>query len=233
VDELEHLSLVFAGSRRHLMEELTNTPGAPLLGVGQRLNLAPIPMAEMAPFLVDRAAAAGKRMAVGVATEIYERANGVPNHVQQLAFWTFAEAESEIDSPAVVRGLELVLGFSETDFAEAAEKLSPAQRLLRALAHGPLRTLYTKRVVDAIGVANPQWRGTRAAPPGGPGTGGAGSGGLEGRQSLPRRVAARRLTGCGGALRDAKPECKRPFARGHGRRSPNSTRPEPSAGPAA
>ncbi len=156
VDELEQVSLVFAGSRRHLMEELSNTPGAPLLGVGQRINLLPIPADEMIPFLIERAKSGGKKVSRDVAAVIYERANGVPNHVQQLAFWTYAEARKELDLEAVDRALATVLSLSVVDFTEAIDRVSPVQqRLLRSLAEKPAKDLFSRRFVAITGVSNP------------------------------------------------------------------------------
>ena len=156
VDELEQVSLVFAGSRRHLMEELSSSPGAPLLGIGQRINLLPISPEDMVPFLMERSSSGGKELSRDVAAVIYERANGVPNHVQQLAFWSYAEADDEVDLAAVDRALDTVLSLSVVDFTEAIEKVSPVQqRLLRSLADRPARDLFSKRFVDITGVSNP------------------------------------------------------------------------------
>ncbi len=155
VDELEHVSLVLAGSRRHVMEELTAGPGAPLLGVGQRLNLSPIPADEMVPFLVQRAQAGGKRLSEEVARHIYELAHGIPNHVQQLAFWAFTEANRRVGEVEVERAVRTILTVSALDFAEAYERLSSTQqRLLRALAQDPTKDLYSRRFIERIDVAN-------------------------------------------------------------------------------
>jgi len=156
VDELEQVSLVFAGSRRHLMEELSNSPGAPLLGIGQRIKLLPIAPEDMIPFLMERVSYGGKTISHDVAAAIYVRANGVPNHVQQLAFWAYAEAHNELDLATVDRALAMVLGLSVVDFTESIEKISPVQqRLLRSLAEKPAKHLFSKRFVDIAGVSNP------------------------------------------------------------------------------
>ncbi len=156
VDELEHVSLVFAGSRRHLMEELSSSPGASLLGIGQPINLLPIAADEMIPFLVERARVSGKDLSRDVASLIYESANGIPNHVQQLAFWAYGEAGDTIDLESVDRALTTAMGLSVIDFTEAFEKVSPVQRrLLRSLAEKPAKDLFSGRFVTITGVSNP------------------------------------------------------------------------------
>lgn len=155
VDELPQVSLVFAGSRRHLMEELTAGPGAPLLGVGQRVNLAPIPPQDMVPFLVERAQAGGKRLTEAVAARIYELAHGIPNHVQQLAFWSYDEAKRTINESDIENALASILRMSALDFAESLERLAASQqRLLRALAREPVKDLYSRRLIQRLDVAN-------------------------------------------------------------------------------
>ena len=59
-DAHPRVSLVLAGSKRHLMEELVIHHQAPLFGMAQRLSLGPIPAAEMEAYLRQRAAGAGK-----------------------------------------------------------------------------------------------------------------------------------------------------------------------------
>ena len=58
-DAHPRVSLVLAGSKRHLMEELVIHNQAPLFGMAQRLSLGPIPAHEMEAFLRQRAAGAG------------------------------------------------------------------------------------------------------------------------------------------------------------------------------
>ena len=85
-DELRDVSLVFAGSKLHVMRELSSGPGAPLLGMGERISLDVIPVADMVAFLCRRAQAGGKTMTPDIATRIYQRVDGVPNDVQKLAY---------------------------------------------------------------------------------------------------------------------------------------------------
>jgi len=155
VDELERVSLVFAGSKRHLMEELSTGPGAPLLKVGTRISLAPIPEALMTGFLVERCAAGKKDLDRDVAATIYHVARGIPNDVQQLAFWAFEEPGRRITKPAVERALDRVVSLQAEDFAEAYDNLAPSQqRLLEVLTAGPVADVYSRQVMQLVDVAN-------------------------------------------------------------------------------
>lgn len=155
VDELERVSLVFAGSKRHLMEELSSGPGAPLLRVGTRISLAPIPQDLMTRFLVERTAAGKKDLDLDVAVTIYRLARGIPNDVQQLAFWAFEEPGRRITGAGVERALDRVVSLQAEDFAEGFDQLAPSQqRLLEVLARGPVLDVYSRQMLQLVDVAN-------------------------------------------------------------------------------
>ena len=62
VDEYANVSLVLAGSTRHLMERLVVAPHAPLYRMAQKVSLGPIASDKMTVCLRDRAAAGAKEM---------------------------------------------------------------------------------------------------------------------------------------------------------------------------
>lgn len=155
VDELEQVSLVFAGSKRHLMEELSTGPGAPLLRVGTRISLAPIPEDLMTRFLVERAEAGKEDLSPAVAGTIFRIARGIPNDVQQLAFWAYEEPGRRITESTVEHALDRVVSLQAEDFAESYDKLAPSQqRVLEVLARGPVADVYSRQMMTLVDVAN-------------------------------------------------------------------------------
>jgi hypothetical protein len=153
-DELTTVSLVLSGSRRHLMDQLSRG-AAPLARVGTKLTLPRIPEAPMVDFLQRRSSEGGKMMAAGVAEQIYGAADGIPNEVQQLAHWAFEEATRRVTETDVDAAIHRVVGQNRFEFIVIFRSVSPAQqRLLRLLAHGPVRSLQTRAVVAELGVAN-------------------------------------------------------------------------------
>src|SRR5438105_2070306 len=132
VDELEGVSLVFAGSRRHMMEEIAS---GPLYDVGLKHTLRRIKQDDFVEFLVSRARQAGKPMTPALAATIYELANGIPNDVQLLAFWAFHFAGRSVDDQAVAAGLGVAVGSQKDTFKNMFQELAPAQqRLLKLIA---------------------------------------------------------------------------------------------------
>jgi hypothetical protein len=139
-DELPRLSLVFAGSRRTFMKQLTEGRNAPFKDIGQNMNLGLIAKPEMTAFLSQRAQEAGKEMPAAAAGRSFELARGVPDFVQQLAYHAFEESGRLIDVAAVDAGLERLMEHQSASFAEVLDR-RPAvqQRLLKALAEQPER----------------------------------------------------------------------------------------------
>lgn len=154
-DELRDVSLVFAGSKMHVMGRLAVGPAAPLLGIGERITMGPVPEDKMAPFLRRRARQAGKAMSDEVARLIFDTVDGIPNDVQRLAYEAFFVAEQEIDAATVRTAAARIVSHRALDYEESFNRLSPAQqRLLKALAREPTAAIYARRFLDVVDVAN-------------------------------------------------------------------------------
>ena len=154
-DEHPSVSLVLAGSKRHLMEQLVLHQEAPLYGLAQRLALGPIPRAEMLPYLTERAAAAGKVMDVDTAAYLFDLAGPVPNDVQHLAYDSFEAASGlHIDQAAVDAGMARAVSHDAVLFAEQLGRLSPGQaRVLAAVAASPPAEPYSAAFARSVGLA--------------------------------------------------------------------------------
>ncbi len=154
-DELDTVSLVFAGSKLHIMRELSTGPGAPLLGMGERISLDVIPEADMVDLLCKRAVAGGKPTTATVAAEIYRSVDGVPNDVQKLAYAAFAAAGTQLDADAVSAGFAEIVSLEAVDFAELFEQCAPSQqRLLKTLAAAPTAAVFSHDFLHRVDVAN-------------------------------------------------------------------------------
>ncbi|HEY8755195.1 MAG TPA: hypothetical protein VIN65_02440 [Candidatus Dormibacteraeota bacterium] len=157
VDEMPRVSLVFAGSKRHLMEAMVSDPerGA-LYNVGAKLYLTKIPQDEFVPYLQRQATVGGKAMAAGVAERIYRAAAGIPNDVQLLAFWSFESAPGpEVDDAALRRAIRAAVGDQREEFEEVFGKLSlTQQRLLKHIAANHTTAVTGAVVQAAIGVSH-------------------------------------------------------------------------------
>lgn len=137
-DQHPRVSLVLAGSRRHLMEQLVTARGAALYGMAEPITLGPLPEEVMAAHLRARAAAGRKRMSDHVARLIVALAGPVPNDIQRLAYEAYDQSGPSIDETAARAGLAAATAHDAPGYAERFELLSPGQRrVLAALAEAP------------------------------------------------------------------------------------------------
>lgn len=156
-DRTTNASFIFAGSQLSVMEKLTSAKGAPLLGMGSRLVLDVIGEKPMCKFLIARADAFERRLAMETALEIYRAADSVPHYVQQLALEAFnlTTPGETIGVPEVHRAVEEIVGKEAGGFAERFETLVPSQRrFLKALAVTDDGRVYTKAFMALSGVSN-------------------------------------------------------------------------------
>lgn len=137
-DANPEVSLVLAGSRRRLMEQLVSAESAALYGMAEPIALGPLPEEVMAAHLCSRAATGDKSMSDAVARLTVALAGPVPNDIQRLAYETYDTADATIDEATVHAGLAAAAAHEAASYAERYEILSPGQRrVLSALAEAP------------------------------------------------------------------------------------------------
>jgi len=157
VDEHPNVSLVTAGSKRHLMERLYLSRNAPLFNTAEKIALGPIPDRLMATWLVRRAAHAGKRMTMETAKLIIDVAGPVPDDIQHLAHTVFLSSlTDQISAQDVTAGLGAIAGQLEHVYSEQFSVMSIGQRrVLRLLAITPVSAPGAASFVRRAGLANP------------------------------------------------------------------------------
>lgn len=156
VDELPRVSLVFAGSKRHVMEAMLDPDRGALYNVGARQDLQKIPAAQFVPYLRQRAETGEKRMSAAVAERIYAAAAGVPNDVQLIAFWAFEVSPGDrIDEAAVEAAVRIAVGEQSDEFQAVFGALALGQqRLLKHIAGTPVRAIGSTTVYQAVGLSH-------------------------------------------------------------------------------
>jgi hypothetical protein len=156
IDDLPAVSLILAGSKRHLMEQISIDPErSPLYNIGQKIYLPQIPRADFIEYLVQRALEGGKRLAPEAAGRIFDIANGVPNDVQLLAFFSWEVADAVIDAAAVDQATMQAIDSQKEEFRYIFEHLSRSQqRLLKLIARGGVVNLGGSQTIQALGVSH-------------------------------------------------------------------------------
>jgi hypothetical protein len=154
-DEHPRVSLVVAGSKKHLMERLVITADAPLYGTAEHLALDVLPAEVMAAFLVRRSRAGGKDMQRSVADRVVALAGPVPNDIQHLAYEVFDAAGAVVLDKDVDAGLRLAVEHEAGLHADRYEALAPGQRrVLAQLALEPAEQPLAAAFVREVRLAN-------------------------------------------------------------------------------
>jgi hypothetical protein len=153
-DDLTNVSIVFAGSRRHVMQRLFVGKGSALQNVADPLSLGAIPSQLMIPFLVERCVTQGRDLDPNAALEIYDLARGIPHFVQLLAASAFDRDANPITVHVARFALVDTLKRQQGELALRYESLSPAQkRLVKALAGRPVPDVYARVFLEAAAMA--------------------------------------------------------------------------------
>ncbi|MGH9124667.1 MAG: AAA family ATPase [Acidimicrobiales bacterium] len=153
-DDHPAVSLVLAGSKRHLMERLVDAENAPLYGMAQKIELGPIPDDIMTHFLCARAAAGGKQMDETAAAAAIDRAGPVPNDIQRLAYEGYGLADRVVDDTALALGLDQAVAHEAAIYSEVFAARSPGQRrVLVRLATEDHQHVYSSSFARTVGLA--------------------------------------------------------------------------------
>ncbi len=146
--------LVIAGSKQHLMEQLTLDRGAPLYGLAERLSLDVVPEPVMSEYLRGRARVGGKVMPADTAARIIALAGPVPNDIQRLAYEAWGQAGRSVTAQDVQAAMASAVEHEASQYADRFEKLSPGQRrVISTLADEPVKEPYASQFAMSVGLA--------------------------------------------------------------------------------
>jgi hypothetical protein len=153
-DDLPGVSLVFSGSRRHMMERLFVGSGAALKNVAEPMSLEAIPEQDIVEFLVARMRSADRQVTEPAARLIYLLMRGIPHFIQLLAASTYDLDVAVADEDHVRIALVEVITRQRADLAARYESLAMNQRkLLRGLAEAPAKDLQSRTTLSRLDLA--------------------------------------------------------------------------------
>ncbi|MBI4492205.1 MAG: ATP-binding protein [Chloroflexi bacterium] len=126
---------VFLGSKRHLMQRVFTDENEPMYKLAKPFPLREISAEDFAPFIRERFAATGQRIAEEAVRRVLATTDGHPHDTQELCYftWSLAQAEGAEATPEVVdRALARVIEAEDARYTTVWEGLSPHQRLVLA-----------------------------------------------------------------------------------------------------
>src|SRR5882724_7398944 len=153
-DEHPTVSLLLAGSKRHLMERLVTAQDAPLFRMADHLALGPLPDEVMLRYLRRQARRGGKAMPADAGRHLVALAGPVPNDIQRLAYEAFDVASEQVDVAAVDAGFALAVAHESGLYADRFEGLAAGQRrVLDVLARRPTVEVHSAGFARRVGLA--------------------------------------------------------------------------------
>lgn len=132
-----HVSYIFLGSRRHVIQKLFLNSRSPLYRSAGHYPLEMITLEHWKPFIAEKFRKTGKKLTVEVIASLIALTEGHPFYTQHLAhtLWDSTEKGKEATEKNLAAALETVLSREHYGYSSAWELLTPTQRrLLLALA---------------------------------------------------------------------------------------------------
>lgn len=133
----ERVSYCLFGSKKHMMENLFMKKSYPFYKFGDIVPLKPIEMEAWIPYIQRGFASVGKSIDVPLAQQICERVQLHPSYVQQYAWLTLLDTESEANEESLRMAFEDLLDENSILYTAQTEHLTTYQlNFLRAIASG-------------------------------------------------------------------------------------------------
>jgi len=147
---------VFAGSRRHLLQQVFTDVNQPMYRLAKPMPLRAIKPTEFARFIGERFAATQLSISPEAIQRILEITDGHPHDTQELCYfvWGLAIARPTPATSSVVdEALDRVLDAEEARFVTLWEGLTRHRRLvLSALAHEGARGIFSEGYRQRLGL---------------------------------------------------------------------------------
>lgn len=145
----KHVAYVFAGSKRHLLQEIFSEEGRAFYKFGKPMSLGMIAGEELAPFISKKFKRSGGRISEDAVGRILDITGGHPYFTQQLCYelWFISR---DVKSASLVDGaVERVLAHQGVSYLKTWDSLPQLQRnLLVGLAREESPSIYSAGFVE-------------------------------------------------------------------------------------
>jgi hypothetical protein len=135
-----HVSYIFLGSRKHLIQKMVLDRNRPLYRAGGHYPLGPIAEKHWQPFIRSRFADARKRIDEQEIHEICEMTQGHPFYTQHLChvLWELCERNAKVTEGMIRLSVRVLLDREAYAYTTLWESLTlPQKRFLKGLASEP------------------------------------------------------------------------------------------------
>ncbi len=126
---------IFAGSQRHILQNMFTTASNPFYQSSSFLSLKPIPKEKYIPFIVEKFTQAGKSITPELIEPVYDQFEGHTWYIQSIFYTVFFMTQSECNQEIIDYSIEKKLNDNGEIYESLIYSISEKQQqLLKAIA---------------------------------------------------------------------------------------------------
>lgn len=137
IQRCKKAQFVFSGSKRHLMNNMFNSPSKPFYQSVISMGLDPIPMDEYAKFALRMFEQRGKGLDVDIVNAVWRQFDGYTWYVQMVMneLFSMTEKGSQCDKTMIADAYANIIHVQESSYKNILSQLAPRQKVvLQAIA---------------------------------------------------------------------------------------------------
>ena len=137
IQRCKKAQFVFSGSKRHLMNNMFNSPSKPFYQSAISMGLDPLPMDEYAKFALRMFEQRGKGLDVDVVNVVWRQFDGYTWYVQMVMneLFSMTEKGSRCDKTMIADAYANIIHVQESSYKNILSQLAPRQKVvLQAIA---------------------------------------------------------------------------------------------------
>lgn len=137
IQRCKKAQFIFSGSKRHLMNNMFNSPSKPFYQSVISMGLDPIPMDEYAKFALRMFEQRGKGLDVDVVNVVWRQFDGYTWYVQMVMneLFSMTEKGSQCDKTMIADAYANIIHVQESSYKNILSQLAPRQKVvLQAIA---------------------------------------------------------------------------------------------------
>ena len=137
IQRCKKAQFVFSGSKRHLMNNMFNSPSKPFYQSVISMGLDPIPMDEYAKFALRMFEQRGKGLDVDIVNAVWRQFDGYTWYVQMVMneLFSMTEKGSRCDKAMIADAYTNIIHVQESSYKNILSQLAPRQKVvLQAIA---------------------------------------------------------------------------------------------------
>lgn len=123
----EHVNYCLFGSKKHLLQNMFLKSSYPFYKFGDIIPLGPIDEDTWLPYLQQGFKSWGKNISEDIARQLCQMVQLHPSYIQQLAWLTLLNTDSEATESTLQQGLDDLINENSALFIQQTEHLTPYQ----------------------------------------------------------------------------------------------------------